>query len=268
MTKKNTTPIIILAAILFVTSAYAYSHKKYNYFCKKAINEYRKIIRNPGSWLVLGLSEKGNPIFYREFGSGNNVTLIIGGIHGDEPAATISVIELARFLQRNPTAIYEKTVLVVSINPDGLFAVTRTNSRGVDLNRNFPADNWSPEFVKSYNNPGERPASEIETRLASELIIKYKPRLLIHMHQPFNTLYANKYVPVKLSEKMSQITGLPVKEDVWYPTPGSMGSYAVSGGKKIPVITYEMGPIDKQPDYNSVIVSLITAINSMGKDKK
>lgn len=268
MIKKNTIPIIILAAVLLVTSAYAYSHKKYSYFCSKAIKEYKKIKRNPGSWLILGLSEKGNPIFYREFGSGNNVTLIIGGIHGDEPAATVSVIELARFLQRNPSAISEKTVLVASINPDGLLSATRTNSRGVDLNRNFPADNWSAEFVKSYNNPGKKPASEIETRLASEIIEKYKPRLLIHMHQPFNTLYANKYVPVSLTAEMSKITGLPVKEDVWYPTPGSMGSYAISGKKRIPVITYEMGPIDRQPNYSSVVVSLVTAINSMGDRKK
>lgn len=264
MIKKNTTPIIIIAAILLVTSAFGYSHKKYDYYSSKAINEYKKIVRNPGSWLVLGVSEQGNPIFYREFGMGKNVTLIIGGIHGDEPAATISVIELARFLHRNPSAVYEKTVLVACINPDGLLTATRTNSRGVDLNRNFPADNWSAEFVKSYNNPGEKPASENETRLAAGIIEKYKPRLLIHMHQPFNTIYANKYVPVKLSEEMSKITGLPVKEDVWYPTPGSMGSYAISGKKRIPVITYEMGPIDRQPDYSSVIVSLVTAINSMG----
>ena len=256
--------ILILAAVLIVTSAEAYSHKIYNYFTRKAINEYQQIIRNPGEWQVLGESEKGNPIFYREFGSGKNITLIIGGIHGDEPAATSSVIELARFLGKYPNAITEKTVLVACLNPDGLLAGTRVNSRGVDINRNFPADNWSPDYIKSYNNSGKKPASEKETQLAVNIIKKYKPRLIIQMHQPFNTIYANKYVPVKISEEMSQITGLPVEEDVWYPTPGSLGSHATSGKKRIPVITYEMGSISREQDYTGVIVSIIRVINRIG----
>jgi len=264
MNKKNLIPVIILAAVLPFTSAFAYSHKIYNYFTRKAIKEYRNIVRNPGGWMILGESEKGNPVFYREFGNGKNITLIIGGIHGDEPAATSSVIELARFLEKYPKAITQKAVLVACLNPDGLLAGTRVNSRGVDINRNFPADNWSPEYIKPYNNSGEKPASEKETQLAVEIIKKYKPRLLIQMHQPFNTIYANKYVPVEISEEMSQITGLPVEEDVWYPTPGSLGSHATSGKKRIPVITYEMGSISRAQDYTGVIVSIIRVINRIG----
>jgi len=268
MIKKSSAPVFIIAFILIATSLYAYSHKRYSWINRKAIKEYRNIIKNPGAWLVLGESEKGNPVFYREFGSGSKTTVIVGGVHGDEPAATTVVIKLAQFIQRNPTVITEKAVLIACINPDGLLAAARTNSRGVDINRNFPAPNWSAEFIKSYNNPGPEPASEKETRLVIKILEKYKPQLLIQMHQPFNTIYANKFVPAELSENMSSITGLPVEEDVWYPTPGSMGSYAVSGRYRMPVITFEMGRIDREPDYNSVIVSLVTAINYTTEKKE
>lgn len=262
MTGKKSAPLFIILFILLATSISAYSHKRYSQINRKAINEYRKIINNPGIWQVLGRTEWNNPVFYTEMGSGTKTTLIIGGVHGDEPAATIAVIKLAQFIKRNPSVLTEKTVLIACANPDGLIRGTRTNSRGVDINRNFPSPTWSAQFVKSYNNPGKEPASEKETALIISAIKKYNPRMIIHMHQPFNTIYANEFVPAELSESMSAITGLPVKEDVWYPTPGSLGSYAVSGKYRLPVITYEMGRIDVEPDYNSVIVSLVTAINS------
>jgi len=268
MLKKSSAPLFIITFILLATSLYAFSHQRYSQINRKAINEYRNIIKNPGSWLVLGESEKGNPVFYREFGSGSKTTVIVGGVHGDEPAATTAVIKLARFIDRNPTVITERVVLIACINPDGLISATRTNSRGVDINRNFPSPTWSSEFIKKYNNPGPEPASEKETRLVIKVLEKYNPHLLIHMHQPFNTIYANEFVPAELSGNMSLITGLPVKEDVWYPTPGSLGSYAVSGRYRMPVITYEMGRIDVEPDYNSIIVSMVTAINSAPDKKK
>jgi hypothetical protein len=88
------------------------------------------------------------------------------------------------------------------------------------------------------------------------------------MHQPFNTIYANKYVPVKISGEISQITGLPVKEDVWYPTPGSLGSHAISGKKRIPVITYEMGSINREQDYTGMIVAIVRVTDRIGDNSR
>ncbi len=268
MIKNRSAPFLFITFILLATSLYAYSHERYKLINRKAIKEYRNIIKNRGGWLILGESEKGNPVFYREFGSGNKTTLIVGGIHGDEPASTTAVIKLAQLIERNPAMITEKALLIACINPDGLISGTRTNSRGVDINRNFPAHNWSPGFTKRYLNPGPEPASEKETRLLIKILEEYNPQLLIHMHQPFNTIYATKPVPEELTEKMASITGLPVKEDVWYSTPGSLGSYAVSGKFSIPEITFEMGPINVEPDYKSIIASLVTAINYNPESKK
>jgi predicted deacylase len=65
-------------------------------------------------------------------GSGPRV-LVVGAIHGDEPAG----IAVVRALERtHPRA---ELWLVPVLNPDGLAAGTRGNAHGVDLNRNFPS---------------------------------------------------------------------------------------------------------------------------------
>jgi len=60
---------------------------------------------------------------------------------------------------------------------------------------------------------------------------------------------------------MSEITGLPVSEDIGYSTPGSLGSYKLSMKYDVYGITYELCDIDQEPDYDKIIESLIEAIN-------
>lgn len=260
MTVKRTY-ILLLILCVSIPDAGAISYKKHNAILRKTVTMYRGLPSSGIKWEVLGKSYRKKKIYYREFGSGGKLTMIIGGLHGDEPAGVISAIKLARYLKKNPSSITNRVIIIPCINPDGLFKGERTNWNNVDLNRNFPSATWSPYYLKPYNNPGRLPASEPETVLLANAIDEFRPGLIIQMHQPFNAIYPDDNVPADLAEKMSEISGIPVLHDIGYDTPGSLGSLKPFLDFKTSGITYELCRIDREPDYNRIIESLIAAIN-------
>src|SRR2546423_11151833 len=86
--------------------------------------------------LLLGRSVRGRRIEAVELGSAHahKTTLVIGCIHGNEPAG----IAIAHRLERSPAPTRYQLLVVADLNPDGVGARTRQNAHGVDLNRNFP----------------------------------------------------------------------------------------------------------------------------------
>jgi murein tripeptide amidase MpaA len=94
-------------------------------------------------WLVRsytgGRSVENRPLEYLVLGQGRDVTLILATIHGNEPAGTPLVLQLARHLREHPLMLWGRTVVLVPVaNPDGKARNRRFNANGVDLNRNFP----------------------------------------------------------------------------------------------------------------------------------
>ena len=79
---------------------------------------------------------------------------VMGNIHGDGSVSREMVIALAKYLAYNygrddrVTRLLDTTEvhLVPSLNPDGFERVTRGNSRGVDLDSNFPT--WKEVGLK------------------------------------------------------------------------------------------------------------------------
>ncbi|MGH1366823.1 MAG: DUF2817 domain-containing protein [Calditrichia bacterium] len=209
-------------------------------------NIYKSILDSEIPWRVIGQSTEKRDILLYEFGNGENTTLIFGGFHGNEQLGVEFVLQFAEHIYATQPTLKNTRVLIVPVlNPDGLIRNTRMNANNVDVNRNFPTENWTPKARSRQTNPGPEPASEIEARIAMSLLKNYKPDRIVSVHTPLEVV--NFDGPAKkLAHKMAAKNGYLVKGDIGYPTPGSFGTYA---GKenRIPSITLELprSTIDK-----------------------
>lgn len=190
----------------------------------------------------------GNSINLYDGGGTGKTILVIGVFHGDEPSGKYLI---ERYLKES-ISHENRFLFIPCLNPDGLTAGTRGNFRGVDLNRNFPAKNWQNSEKDKYFG-GEAPASEIETKFLVNVIKKYKPELILSLHEPYCVV--NYDGPASdIACKLGEITGYSVEESIGYPTPGSFGTYC-GVERKIPVITLELAPTIESEDAEIPIVT-------------
>ncbi len=179
----------------------------------------------------------------------NRKVLVIGVFHGDEPQGRYLI---ERYLEEfnnseSSSNIQRNSLLFIPcLNPDGMRAGIRTNSNGVDLNRNFPTLNWGKnegenadcDVETSDYFGGKSPASEIETKFVIEVIEEYKPDIVLTLHAPYKVV--NYDGPAaEIAAEISEITGYPAEASIGYPTPGSFGNYC-GVERNIPVITLEL----------------------------
>jgi len=130
---------------------------------------------------LAGRSVQGRPIWGVELGNPSRgpSLLVVGCIHGNEPAG----IAIAKDLAREPIPRQAAVWVLFDMNPDGVARNTRQNARGVDLNRNFPY-RWRHIGVPgSTNYSGSRAGSEPETRVAMQLVRRIHPVISIWFHQ-------------------------------------------------------------------------------------
>jgi hypothetical protein len=157
--------------------------------------------------------------------------LFIGGVHGDEPEGVYLAEALLDWIKN----VYQKQhtekkylapwVLIPCLNPDGYAENQRVNSNGVDLNRNFPAADWSNDYKQQRYYPGERPGSEIETQSLMELLKQVKPKVIIHFHSWKPSIVYTGDQALPLAKIFSEISKYELQSDIGYPTPGSLGQY-------------------------------------------
>lgn len=203
-------------------------------------------VRQPSVTRVtrLGESVESRPIELHVFGDAPGPALIIGGIHGSEPTAAFVAGRLIEHLRENP-ALWSgpgaPSVAVLPVaNPDGCRRGVRTNARGVDLNRNFPATNWRRRAHR-LNNNGAEPLSEPESRAIADAIESLRPRLIVSIHSIQWGRHCNNFdgPAGAVAEAMSRHNGYPVQPSMGYPTPGSLGSWA-GIDRRIPIVTLEL----------------------------
>lgn len=192
-------------------------------------------------------SFEGKPIFHYQKQGNNSYSqkiLVISLVHGDEHQSG-SVARL--WMERLEGISSRNTWRIIPIaNPDGLKRKTRTNARGVDINRNFPSKDWEELAHKLWDkrykkskrrNPGVSPASEVETQCLVQQIEDYKPDFIISIHTPLAVL---DFDGPKIN--FPKFGHLPwVKVGTF---PGSLGRY-MWGDNKVPVLTVELKPGNK-----------------------
>ncbi len=162
--------------------------------------------------------------------------LFIGGVHGDEPEGVSLAKNLLIYLNKNK--FNKHWALIPCLNPDGFAANSRTNANNVDLNRNFPSKDWSKNYKAPRYYPGPHPASEPEILALTQLIKDIKPKLIIHFHSWRPSIILTGPPDNPEAKAFSQCSNYPLKLDIGYPTPGSLGQFAWFD-LNIPVICIE-----------------------------
>jgi protein MpaA len=198
-------------------------------------------------WPAIGQSVEGRPIHAGGPGTGAppapaGAVLVMAGIHGDERSSVEAVLDLLEWSASLPAdGPPDAPWVVPALNPDGLLLGRKDSARGVDLNRNFPARNWSRAHPPGYD-PGPAPLSEPETAAFAGLIERLQPRAVIAVHAPFACI--NHDGPAAAwAASVASACGWPAQADIGYPTPGSLGSW-LGIDRGLPVLTIELPPGD------------------------
>jgi murein peptide amidase A len=145
-------------------------------------------------------SEKGVQIFHydkaaRASEKDPKRILVFSLIHGDEfPSGSVARSWMERLTTIEPRNHWR---VVPVLNPDGVKNRTRVNANGVDLNRNFPTEDWDEKALHYWETktkkdkrryPGPTGNSEQETRCAIAHIDDFNPDLILSIHTPYGVL--------------------------------------------------------------------------------
>ncbi|CNE06323.1 murein peptide amidase A [Yersinia rohdei] len=212
-----------------------------------------------------GTSLLGAPLLY--FPAANptaNTGLIIAGTHGDESAAIVALSCALRSISPQQ----QRHHVILAVNPDGCQLGLRANANGVDLNRNFPAQNWqSGDTVYRWNSAaeardvvlstGEHAGSEPETQALCTLIAQLSPRWVVSFHEPLACI--EDPASSALGARLAANFALPLVTTVGYATPGSFGSWCAE--LDLPCITAELPPIsadEASECYLAALIDLLT----------
>jgi protein MpaA len=267
-------------------------------YCEKIENEFKKYRwGNSGcestNWQHVRNSVKGDPLFWVSFGDellkknpDKNISLVMCGVHGDEITPIKFCFDIIDELKKKPDMSKDKLIVVAPIvNPDSFFtpSPSRTNSRGVDVNRNFPTEDWKKLALslwkKHYKSdkrrfPGHKPLTEPEVIFQVNLIKLYGPGKIISVHAPLTLLDYDGPDDLKheknqgkkgyeLLVQMSQkASGYQVKKFPYYP--GSLGNYA-GQERKIPTYTVELpssDPAQSKEYWDLFRESIVHALDS------
>lgn len=186
---------------------------------------------------IFTYTSKGLPVPAFEFNNGGPEILILGGVHGDEIEGVIAAQELLKhFMISCPYKL--NITLVPQFNYEGVIFKTRGNGNGVDLNRNLPTKDWSPEIKTPRYHPGSSPGSEKENQGLIGYLEKKKPVFVLSLHSWHPILNVNGDCR-KVAEILSQKTNYKIDDSIGYPTPGCLGTFA-GLERNLPTLTYEI----------------------------
>lgn len=172
-------------------------------------------------------SSQKRPIETLLFGTGNRRIVFLSSLHGDEPQSVGVIEQLAQHLTSHPDLLAGcKILLVRSPNPDGLEGRFSLNSRGVDLNRNFPGSNWTKTPDR---RSGSKAASEVETAALVKLLGEFKPSLVVHIKDSRDAGRVNSEGNcTELADQVARSRKFEVMRNAGTKTTGSLENFSAS----------------------------------------
>lgn len=236
---------------------------------------------------IAGKSLAQKNIYEIEWGKGEIRVLMWSQMHGDEPTATSSVIDMLAFLKKNENKIpWVKrlhdaiTVRVIPmLNPDGADLYQRRNLQGIDINRDArnlrtPEANilmnrrnqFQPEIGFNLHNQQELTAAGNTTNQASIslLAVKANPETPPSEGQYRNERIAslmvsalNQFIPGNIGRYSDEYT-----ESAFGDTFSDMGT---------PVILIETGGLYEKNEMYLVkmnFIALLTALQSLADESE
>jgi protein MpaA len=212
---------------------------------------------------VGGKSVEERPLLYWEYGNSQstNTTLVFSMVHGDEVTPLYVGLKTLEWMEQNADKLKDARVVIAPlINPDSFYKTprTRTNARGVDVNRNFNTQDWKTSALLAWRNqfksnprryPGASAHSEPETVFQTYLIEEFKPQKILSIHAPLgfmdydgpNTLALSRFPKEYVKRALELKKRLKAVSGGFFP--GSLGNYA-GQERGIPTFTLELPTAD------------------------
>jgi protein MpaA len=197
---------------------------------------------------IIGYSLAGRPIEAYTFGEGKREYLIVAGIHGGYEGNTVALAnELITYINANPEVVpgSAKLFIIRDMNPDGEARSSdvdgRVNNNGVDLNRNFPSENWVADWdrngcwILGPTTGGLYGGSEPETRTVMGFVTAHKITALISYHSAALGIFPGGVPWEDPSKRLAQA----LAKETRYPYPpmdtgceytGTLADWAVENG--------------------------------------
>lgn len=148
----------------------------------------------------IGTSVQGRAIIAYQFGSSSSMILYVGGTHGAEQNSSVILQKWVAELDASPDSLpaNHSIVVIPAVNPDGLAIANRLNANGIDLNRNFPANNWQTNVTLPGGGGvvttagGAQALSEPESAALASFVTARQPRLVLTYHSHAGVVEANE----------------------------------------------------------------------------
>ena len=182
--------------------------------------------------VLVGYSESKRPVYMEKINDSDQSILIIAVIHGNEWSGYPLLRSFLEEIDSNPMLSKNISLLLLPLaNPDAYAIDRRNNLNWVDINRNFPADNYGKS-----RRDGTSSFSETESQIIYDIVEKYRVKGIVVFHEPFDCIDYNGPAQ-KWAEFVGQQSQLPVKK--LSEMSGSIGSY-FGKNRNIPVLTIEL----------------------------
>ena len=216
----------------------------------------------PPTPAALGSSLLGNTITCHGLRRAN--VLVVAGVHGDESEAVF----LAHLLLARGCS----APLIPCANPDGALLRQRWNRNNVDLNRNLPTPDWTPEALNPRYPPGAAPASEPETLAFLTALEQVQPSTVLSLHSYKETFIEIERPESELSGSLNaairtfaDAAAIERRQSIGYPTPGALGAYGRANG--LLVLTYELERGRSHGELETLADPLLTLIDALDTER-